>query len=145
MTDNKQTLCDKFSDFFNDKIDKLRQKITITSTDHRKKIERIAKLKEEKITLTPDIVAKILKSLPNKNCSGIDTIPMCVLKHGAPQLTTIMTRLFNMIFREEKIPDIWRLAKIKPLHKKGDKKKIGNYNSSLSGCDRFKFGRYRTA
>lgn len=59
---------------------------------------------------------------------------MNIYKDGASVLAPIMTRLFNCIAVKQKIPDVWRMAKVIPTHKKGPKNKLENYRPISNLC-----------
>ena len=72
-------------------------------------------------------VSKILKSLKSKTSYGIDGITAKVLKIGARVLATPLTYIINFSIVTGKYPSEWKLAKVIPLHKKGDEISIRNY------------------
>ena len=52
---------------------------------------------------------------------------MVFLKDGASELSEVVTKLMFKILEEEKNPEQWKVARILPLFKKGDKEKTENY------------------
>ena len=72
-------------------------------------------------------VLKILKSLKQKRSYGHDGISSEVLKLAAEILVIPLTYIINTSIITGKFPTNWKLAKIVPLHKKGDKKSLKNY------------------
>ncbi len=70
---------------------------------------------------------KVLKNLKIKNCEGYDRLPLTIFKEGAELLVDALTGLFKGIYKEKKVPDQWRVAKVIPLHKKGDRNMMENY------------------
>jgi hypothetical protein len=52
---------------------------------------------------------------------------MRILKDGAPVLGRPLSILFNKIYVTKTIPEQWKIAKIIPLHKKGNKRDLANY------------------
>ena len=70
---------------------------------------------------------KTLKKLKPKRCFGFDRIPLVFLKDGASELVGVVKELLEKISEEKKTPDQWKVARILPLFKKGDKEKIENY------------------
>ena len=45
-----------------------------------------------------------------------------------------LAKLFELIYKEKKIPEQWRLSKIIPVHKKGNKQDIENYRPVANLC-----------
>jgi hypothetical protein len=64
---------------------------------------------------------KTLKELKPKRCFGFDRVPLVFLKDGASELSEVVTKLMFKILEEEKTPEQWKVARILPLFKKGDK------------------------
>ena len=63
---------------------------------------------------------KILKSLKPKKSYGCDGINSEILKLGAGVLAVPLTYMINFSILTGKYPSNWKIAKIVPLHKKGD-------------------------
>ena len=71
--------------------------------------------------------------------SGFDAIPIPFLKHACLPvqcgnktkqvnvLVPLMARLFKVLLTESKVPACWKVAKLSPIHKKGEVLKPGNY------------------
>lgn len=66
-------------------------------------------------------IYKIIRTLPNKYSSGVDEIPTALVKSCINELTIPLTKLINQSFTESIFPDILKIAKIKPILKKGGK------------------------
>ncbi len=79
-------------------------------------------------------VASIIRDLKIKNCEGYDRIPLRIFKEGAEYLIDTLADLCNKIYKERKIPQQWKVAKIIPLHKRGDIHKIENYRPISNLC-----------
>jgi hypothetical protein len=56
------------------------------------------------------------------------------LKDGASELSEVVTKLMFKILEEEKTPKQWKVARILPLFKKGDKEKTENYRPISNLC-----------
>ncbi len=52
-----------------------------------------------------------------------------MLKAGKNALVSVLSRLFNMIFKSGHFPDAWRTSLLTPIHKKGDKHVTDNYRA----------------
>ena len=78
-------------------------------------------------TVSEKVVLGILKALKPKKSFGIDGITSEVLKIGAKILVVPLTYIVNCSISTGKFPSLWKIAKVFPLHKKGDKKILKNY------------------
>ena len=91
---------------------------------------------------TPDYV--VVKRLENINCSvnevrrlllklkpnkspGPDNIAPCVLRECASELASSVAHILNKSFSSGLLPNQWKCADIRPLHKKGSKSLKENY------------------
>ena len=72
-------------------------------------------------------VEKILKNLDVAKASGIDQISTRFLKDGAPVIAIHLPNIINLSIKLDKFPSQCKIAKIKPLFKKGIKTKAKNY------------------
>ena len=76
-----------------------------------------------------------IKKLKNKISVGVDGISVQVLKSFADILSKPITYLINRSITEGKVPKQWKIAKVIPLHKKGDRSDPDNYRPiSLLPC-----------
>ena len=84
--------------------------------------------------ITEDLVSKVIDGLSHKRCQGYDRIPLLFLVDGKEKLLKIITVLMSKVINMGIVPEQWKIAKVKPLHKKGNKKIISNYRpiSNLS-------------
>ena len=73
-------------------------------------------------------VKECLNSLPNKKCEGFDRIPVCVIKDTRDLLLDPFSDLFSKIYTTGAIPEQWKVSKIIPIFKKGNKLEIDYYN-----------------
>jgi hypothetical protein len=72
-------------------------------------------------------VVNLAKTLKGKQTAGYDDILEHIVKQCIQAITKPLTHIFNISFREAIFPDQWKLAKVKPLYKKGYKQNIQNY------------------
>ena len=57
------------------------------------------------IFVTRQIVKKIIANLDSSKVSGLDFIPVVILKNCEPELSYILAELFNMCPKESCFPD----------------------------------------
>ena len=120
-----------FSVFFKEKVDKLIAKNPIEDEEPRIEYEKIPSFTDEELQ-------KALSSFKPKKSSGPDEIPMLVIKTCFDCLKPWIVRLFEKIIQVGYIPDTWKLARLKPIFKKGDRPKAENYRpiSNLSSVSK---------
>ena len=58
-------------------------------------------------------IVNVLKTLPIKNCSGIDRIPLRFFNDGKEILAPTILSLMNKIWHTEVIPEVWKITKTK--------------------------------
>ena len=66
-------------------------------------------------------IIECINGLKIKNTEGYDRIPQRILIDGRDALIEPLVSLFNLIYRDTKVPEQWLISKIIPVHKKGDK------------------------
>ena len=73
------------------------------------------------IPTTPDEIAKIINCLDENKSSGPNSIPVFILKSLKPFFSLRLSKLINLSFEVAIFPDLLKLVKIAPVHKKGSK------------------------
>lgn len=91
--------------------------------NHAKKTSETLKLEK----VTQNDVYKILSTSIPKRSTGHDGLSSWLSKKLRCFIKEPLTIIINKIIDECKFPETWKLAKIVPLHKKGDKAKVENY------------------
>ncbi len=82
----------------------------------------------------PEKVFSTLKVLSRKTSYGPDGIPPIFLKELAFELAYLLSLIFSLSFQSAKIPEIWKMATVTPVHKKGSKSKVENYRPISLTC-----------
>ena len=67
------------------------------------------------------------KENQEKKAAGEDGITNEAWMIGENELREDLRNIFNEIWKRGEIPKEWKIGTIKPIHKKGDKKEVGNY------------------
>ena len=71
---------------------------------------------------------KVIMNLDSSKASGPDCIPVLVLKNCEPELSYILTKLFNNCRKESCFPDCWKVSLVVPLFKNvGERSTDKNY------------------
>jgi hypothetical protein len=84
--------------------------------------------------MTKQWVVAVLKGLKIKNCEGYDRLPLRILNEGCDQISETVADLFNKIYKEKRVPQQWKVAKVIPLYKKGDASEISKYRPISNLC-----------
>ena len=85
--------------------------------------------------VNPEIVTNIIKTLKRKSSTGFDKISNNLIKDLKDELALPLTKIINDSFKTGHIPGQFKLAKVLPLFKKGDKQVFSNYRPiSLLSC-----------
>ena len=80
-----------------------------------------------KISIQPSDVFNTLSNLDADKAVGIDNISPKLLKFCAASFTNPITKLFSLCLETSSFPDEWKIHKIRPLYKKGDRSLVENY------------------
>ena len=79
------------------------------------------------LPVTESFVFKQLKGLKVKKATGLDRIPACLLKDSAAVITQSITFLVNLSLTTGIVPNVWKQARVVPLHKSGGREVMDNY------------------
>ena len=124
-------ISDVFAGYFDSKIQSIVNETAIKVDVYNGKCKVVSR---EKMFMSPSNVFECIKSIKVKNCEGHDRIPQRVLFDGADHLTAPLAELFSRIYTQNKIPQQWLIAKVNPIHKKGNKNDIENYRPISNLC-----------
>ena len=71
------------------------------------------------ISVSGNSILTILKATQVSKAAGLDNLSGHFLKDGAKFLAKPVSDLYNLSINSEKFPDLCKVAKLKPLYKKG--------------------------
>ena len=74
-------------------------------------------LKLHNISVTPKMVKKVITNLDLSKASGLDCIPVVVLKNCEPELSYFLAELFTKCMKEPCFPDCWKISFVVPVFK----------------------------
>ena len=63
------------------------------------------------------MVKKVITNLGSSKASGPDCIPVVALKNCEPELSYVLTKLFNNCLKESCFPDCWKASSVVPVFK----------------------------
>ena len=107
-------------------LPKLVQVLLQTSIDAEDFLKREPSLFEF-AEIKPSRVLKLLSKLDVNKATGLDQIGNKVLKLAAPVIYRQLTDLFNLSLKSREYPDDWKLAKVSPVFKTGQRNDPNNY------------------
>lgn len=118
--ENPQNIVDHFSQFFRSVYLPLSDTIPAPDIVSNLPCINIDQLSESDIKIA-------IKRLKNKMTSGHDQIPSFLIKDCVNVFTVPLLTLFNIALRTSTFPECWKLAKVCPIYKCGNRADIGNY------------------
>ena len=81
----------------------------------------------EDVIATEEEVADLISVIDVNKSMGHDGISPRLLKAAGQSIVPSLTRLFNLCFLHNSVPDMWKKANVIPLHKKDSKDILDNY------------------
>ena len=86
-------------------------------------------LKLHNISITPNMIKKVITDLDSSKASGPDCIPVVVLKNCEPVLSYVLAKLFNKCLKESCFPDCWKSSSVVLVFKNvGERSTAKNYH-----------------
>ena len=79
------------------------------------------------VEATEDEVFDLLKSLDVSKATGQDGISPKMLHMAGRSIVPSLTKLINLSLKHCRVPNIWKIANVLPLFKKGDRCDMNNY------------------
>jgi len=123
-----------FNDYFGNKVTQL----TLNSACENFIIPNLRGSEDDENNyINAEELVTAISQLKSSKAQGFDEVPSKVLKHLSPVIIDHLLFLFNSIIHTGIIPKAWKISRIVPIHKKGDRKLIANFRpvsniSSLS-------------
>jgi len=84
--------------------------------------------------VTMDILKKAVDTLKPKRSFGHDRTPLLTIKDGFPIIKESLLKLMQKIVETKDIPSKWKVSRIIPIYKKGQKTNIENYRPISNLC-----------
>ena len=116
--------------FFVEKVRKLRDNLPPCISDPLAHLKMVMATRTCTFTLKPvypDTVVNIVKNLRNSKSTGLDNIDVWTLKMIVEEIAPALTHVINLSISSMTFPNVWKLAKVIPLLKKGDPLCPSNY------------------
>ena len=119
-SESPRALAESFSEFFTDKIAKIRESLVTTQDDHSDAEIALPSNVNSLSSFPPateDEVRRIVMKSPNKSCE-LDPIPTWLLKLCIEELLPVLTVIVNASLQTSCVPSAFKSALIRPLLKK---------------------------
>lgn len=90
------------------------------------------------VQVSQEGIFEALLNLNTKKSSGPDNIPNAFLKRYAEWCSKFLFVIFSNVLEQAIVPDQWKIAKVVPIHKAGDRLQVCNYRpvSLLCSCSK---------
>ena len=125
--DTPTEICNSFNDFFSEIGHSTAASIPNTDTDFQTYLKP-ATLPTFNFHLIDNVeIDKIISSLKSKHSTGQDNISTILIKSLKPELIAPITLIVNQMLTTSIFPNSLKIAKVKPLYKKGDANSRDNY------------------
>lgn len=119
------TIAQQMNKYFIDQPAKLNDELGVTPDLNLNSIPVYPSIFLEPVT--ENEIFNIIMELKNSNASGVDNISTNLIKKSVKFLVGPLTYLINLSLSEGIFPSILKIAKVFPLHKKGDNTLPDNY------------------
>jgi hypothetical protein len=117
-----------FSSYFIDKVEELMEKNWSNVKD--RSLKKLVAGNEKSMYFWPiseeEIVTEVSK-LKGKATAGCDGIPDFLVKACITGIKKTLNFIFNESMNEGVFPNLLKVAKIRPVYKRGNKQKVSNY------------------
>ena len=121
ILEDSDSIADGFSSFFESSFVKSSEK-SVMQTDI---FPNQCPINLQKFT--EQVVLSVLKKLKSKPTVGLDKIPAFLIKDCAIIFSRPLMTLFNLSLDTSTFPEQWKISRITPVFKKGDKNCVTNY------------------
>ena len=124
---NPQDIAEGFNDYFSKIGPNLASKIGTSNCNFENYIK---KTKSEFAAIQPTTISNVyhlLSGLSSNKATGIDKISCKIIKIAAPVIADSLTYIFNQVITQSPFPDEWKMARVTPMFKNGQRNLLENY------------------
>ena len=125
---NPRDIANAINDTFLKKVKDLRDQVSgVPDIDPKERLKKFINKRNEEIPMfnlkkiSQVTMRRILKKRKGNRSSGIDNIDGYSLKLAAPLIEDILLHLVNLTIEKSIYPSLWKVNKVSPQFKKGDK------------------------
>ena len=130
IVNSPKGLASAMNSFFLKKVKKLRQNLPPPQNDPLENLKRLMATRTCNFSIKPvhpDDILEIVKNLKNSKSTGLDNIDVGTIKLIIEDILPALTHIINLSLTSLVFPNLWKLAKVIPLLKKGDPLDPQNY------------------
>jgi hypothetical protein len=126
---NPRIIAELFNSYFVEIVEKLADQNSKTHANYDTTNLKLHTCPATMLTnpVTENEVEKVIHNLKGKRSSGFDDVPDTIVKKCVHFIKKPLTDICNASFETGNFPDRFKMAIVKPLHKKGDLGDIQNY------------------
>lgn len=134
---NIKEICNKFSTNFSDEVDKIKHVCNERWLDRKSYVNR-CDVSMRWQPVKSEYVKNIIDHMDKNKSPGSDLVRMSDLKLVINKVSPVIARLANLSIESHIFPNKLKETIIRPIHKKGDRKKFNNYRpiAILSSIDK---------
>ncbi len=122
-----QDIAEGFNDYFSNIGPDLASKIDTSDYNFETYITNTKSEFSAFQPVTVSNVCRLLDGISNNKATGIDKISCKIFKLAAPAISDSLILIFNQAITLSTFPDEWKMARVIPLHKSGQRNIPGNY------------------
>ena len=130
METSPMGLASAMNSFFLNKVKTLRENLPPPRNDPLENLKRVMSTRSCTFSLKPVLpenVLEIVQHLKNSKSTGLDNIDVGTLKLIIKDILPAFTHVINLSLTSLTFPNLWKIAKVIPLLKKGDPLDPKNY------------------
>ena len=122
-----QDIAEGFNEYFSNIGPDLASKIDTSSCNFKAYVKKATSEFAAFQPTTVNDIIHLLCGLSTNKATGIDKISCKIIKIAAPAISDSLTFIFNQAITLSSFPDEWKMARVTPLYKNGQRNIPGNY------------------
>ena len=123
---NHRLVANKFNEFFDEKIRKIRESLPKTTHHQIPSLNEANSFKFSRVDLSQ--IIQYIRELSKSQAYRLDNISNKLVKVSKFSITKALTSITNNCLEQGKFPSSWKIGKINTIHKKGSKMDVSNYH-----------------
>ncbi|KAI8490529.1 hypothetical protein Bbelb_317970, partial [Branchiostoma belcheri] len=125
-TSEPAEMAEEFNNYFSSCAADLARDIPVSEEDPLRHVPESTSTFRLRPVEEIEVLNELLRLKPKK-ATGVDKIPSRLLKDSAPIIVKPLAHIFNLSISSGEVPDDWKLAKVSPIYKSGNKDSVSNY------------------
>jgi len=130
LIEDKQNICDALNAYYLNVVNTLLKDNNISCTDNLKPKPNSIKPVQNSIFLDSTNVEEVLsivKQMNNKKSTSDDSLSSYLIKHIITEISIPITHIYNLSLSQGIFPKCFKISKVIPIYKKGNREEPGNY------------------